>query len=48
MVYDVKALGKVKKAKKSEFLAVGGGEDVIGYGDKRGFCGMTGSETVLG
>ena len=48
MVNDVKAFGKVKEAEKGKFLAVSGGKDVIGYGDKRGFCGMTGAETVLG
>ena len=45
---DVKAFGKVEKAEKSKFLAVRGGKDVIGYGDKRGFCGVTGAVTVLG
>ena len=48
VVDDVKAFGKVEKAEKSKFLAVGGGKDVVGYGDKRGFCGVTGAETVLG
>ena len=43
-----KHLERSRRQRKSEFLAVGGDEDVIGYGDKRGFCGVTGSETVLG
>ena len=48
MVDDIKAFGKVEKAEESKFLAVGGGKDVVGYGGKRGFCGKTGAETVLG
>ena len=48
MVNDVKALGKIEEAEKSEFLAVSCKKDVIGYGSKRGFCGMTRAETVLG
>ena len=48
MVNDVKAFGKIEKAEKSKFLAVDGGEDVVGYGGERGFGGMTGAETVLG
>ena len=48
MVNDVKAFGKIEKAEKCKFLAVGGGEDVVGYGGERGFGGMAGAETVLG
>ena len=33
---------------KSKLLAVGGGEDEIGYGGKRGFSGQIGAKTVLG
>ena len=48
VVYDIETFGQVEKAEKSELLAVGGGKDVVGYGGKRGFCGVMGAETVLG
>ena len=48
MVDDVKAFGKIEEAEESEFLAVSCRRDVIGYGGKRGFCGVTRAKTVLG
>ena len=48
MIYNVKAFGKVEKTEESEFLVVGGREDVIGYSGKSGFGGEAGAETVLG
>jgi len=48
VVDHIKAFGKVKEAKKSEILAVGGSKNVVGYGEKRGFSGQEGAETVLG
>ena len=42
------SFGQVEKTKKDELLAVGGGKDVVGYGGKRGFCGVAGTETMLG
>ena len=32
VVYDIETFGKIEKAEKSKFLAVGGGKDVVGYG----------------
>ena len=48
MINYIKAFGQVERAEKSELLVVSGGEDMVGYGDKRGFCGEGGAETVLG
>ena len=48
MVDHIKAFGKVEETEESNFLAVGGGKDMVGYGEQRGFSGMVGAETVLG
>ena len=48
MVNYIKAFGKIQKAEKGELLTVGGGEDMVGYGEERGFCGEMGAKTVLG
>ena len=48
VVDHVKAFGEIEETEESEFLSVGGREDVIGYGGERGFCGETRAQTVLG
>ena len=48
MIDHIKAFGEVEKAEKGKLLTVSGGKDVVGYGDKRGFCGEGRAETVLG
>ena len=47
MVDVVKTFREVDKAEKSEFLAVGGGDDKVTYGGKHSFGGQFGAETVL-
>ena len=37
-----------RSRRQSKFLAVRGGKDMIGYGEKRDFREVTGEETVLG
>ena len=44
-LYEYVSFGQ--NVEKGELLAVGGGRDVVGYGAKRGFCGVVGAGAVL-
>ena len=40
MTNHAKTFGQVEETGKGEFLAVNGGEDVVGYGEESGFSGL--------